>query len=149
MKNDKQAVFLLVEDDETDAKIINETFKKSNILNNLHVVYGGEEALSYLYNRDEYSDSDSFPTPDLIFLDIKMPKINGFDILKNLSGDENLKNIPVIMLTTSIRGDDVDKSFKYGAMDYIIKPITVPKIFNAMKKLDFGCAFYRPLFPEY
>lgn len=114
---------LLVEDNEADIKITLRAFNKVDFKTNIYVVRDGEEALDFIYHRGKYQDAHKFPRPDLILLDIKLPKLDGFQVLENIKGNPDYKFIPVVMLTSSRDEEDVVKSYKYGAASFIPKPI--------------------------
>ena len=129
---------LLVEDDEADVKITLKAFKDGKLKNNVYAVGNGIEALDFLHNRNQYQDEERFPRPDLILLDIQMPKLNGFDTLKRIKEDPQTDFIPVIMLTSSENEEDIIKSYRDGAVSYIQKPIA----FKEFGRLVEGFNFY-------
>ena len=114
---------LLVEDSPIDVKITQKALKRGRVQNNLHVVYDGEAALDYLYRRNEFADPETSPRPDLILLDLHLPKLDGRGVLEVIKSDDNLKKIPVVMLTTSAREEDIVKSYQLGVNSYITKPV--------------------------
>ncbi len=122
--NGKTIDILLAEDNEADIKITLRAFDKAKIKNNVFVVRNGQEALDFVYHRGQYQDQHKYPRPDLILLDIAMPKVDGLEALKKLKSDEETYFIPVVMLTSSKNEQDVMKSFKNGAASYIQKPVT-------------------------
>ncbi|MCD4785129.1 MAG: response regulator [Candidatus Eremiobacteraeota bacterium] len=124
---------LLVEDNEDDIFIIRKIFEKANVTNMLNVVRRGEEALDYINHRGKYAEEKP-PTPGLVLLDIMMPGLNGFDVLKELKASPKHKKIPVVMLTTSNREEDIVKSFENGACSYITKPISFDRFFEVIKQ---------------
>lgn len=137
ISNPKRSIdILLAEDNEADIKIALRAFDKARIKNNIFVVRHGEEALNYVQNQRQYADSSVFKYPDMILLDIQMPKLTGFDVLKVLKKDEKFKAIPVVMLTSSKSDEDIVKSYRYGAVSFIQKPINyeefekVVEVFN-------------------
>ena len=114
---------LLVEDNEDDVFITKKAFKEITVKNNLYVVRDGEEALDFVFHRGDYEDKQKYPTPDLILLDINMPKMDGFQVLETLKKDLEYMMIPVIMLTSSKNEDDITRSYRNHAASYIHKPI--------------------------
>lgn len=123
---------LLVEDSDDDILFVQESFKRHKIANPLRVVRDGVEALDYLRKKEAYHD---VKMPSLVLLDIKMPRKDGFEVLKEIKGDELLKQIPVVMLTTSMQEVDVVKSYRYGTCSYVQKPVgfeSFQKIVNDM-----------------
>lgn len=129
----KSINMLLVEDSEDDIFIIRKVFEKANITNKLYVVRRGEEALDFVNHQGKYAEEKP-PAPGLILLDIMMPGLNGFDVLKKLKANPKHKKIPVVMLTTSDREEDIVRSFENGACSYITKPIGFNKFFEVIKQ---------------
>ena len=119
---------LLVEDDEGDVELIRETLKDSKVLVNINVVINGEQALSYLRHEEPYQQS---LRPDLILCDLNMPKMDGRQLLQIIKKDEDISNIPVIILTTSDSETDIVKSYGLGANCYVTKPLDL-KQFSLM-----------------
>lgn len=112
-------LILLVEDNPEDVIMARITLKDINIKNPVVVVSDGEEALDYLYKRGEYADAIS---PDLIILDLNLPKISGYDVLKEIKSNETFRTIPVIVFTVSTNEQDVETAYKLGANSFIQKP---------------------------
>ena len=129
---------LLVEDDEMDIETTLRAFETGRIKNNISVTRDGEEALDIVYHRGKYRDEKKFPRPDLILLDIRMPKLGGFEVLKKLKSDPQYSFIPVVMLTSSQNEEDVLKSYGFGAASYIPKPVS----YEDFKKVVDGFNFY-------
>lgn len=126
---------LLVEDNPQDAELIMRTLKKNHIANEIFIVYDGEEALDFLYSRNQYTDQNNH-IPKVIFLDIKLPKVNGLEVLKIVKSDENLKHIPVVMLTSSVEDPDIKKAYEYGANSYVVKPVDFDSFCSTINSLD-------------
>ncbi len=120
MGNNGRMTILLVEDDEYDVEITERAISKSDISSQLYVVWDGEEALDFLFQRGEFEDA---PRPDLILLDLRLPKIGGHEVLSTIKEDDELKNIPVIVLTVSEREEDMVKAYDSGASSYVHKPV--------------------------
>jgi CheY-like chemotaxis protein len=110
---------LLVEDSEGDIMLITEALEEGNVSNEINIVKNGWEAMQYLKKVGKYADSK---IPDLVLLDVNMPKMNGHEVLSNMKADEQLKHIPVIMLTTSSSEEDVYKAYRNYVNCYITKP---------------------------
>ena len=110
----------MVEDNPTDVLIAKEGLLSAKLLNTLHVADDGMYAMDFLHQRGKYAGS---PRPDLILLDLNMPRMNGQEVLAEIKGDENLKNIPVVVLTTSKAEEDVSKAYGLHANCYISKPV--------------------------
>jgi CheY-like chemotaxis protein len=127
---------LLAEDDQVDVMTVQRAFKRNNIINPLHVVGNGQEALDFLHHRGGYADLEKYPLPGIILLDLNMPVMNGIEFLKLLKADEELKKIPVIVLTTSKEECDRVESFKLSVAGYIIKPVEFEKFVEAVKVLN-------------
>ena len=136
--NDSPIDILLVEDDEADIEITLRAFEKGRLKNNVSVARDGEEALDFVYHKGKYQDEKKFHRPDLILLDIRMPKLDGFEVLKKLKSDPHYNFISVAMLTSSKNEEDVCKSYGYGAASYIPKPVS----FEEFKKVVDGFNFY-------
>jgi two-component system response regulator len=129
---------LLVEDNEADVKITLRAFEKGHLNNSLNVARDGEEALKFIYGLPPYEDHQQYPRPDLILLDINLPKIDGFSILKEVKENPEYQDIPIIMLTSSRNEGDIIDSFKYGACSYIQKPVS----FQEFVEIANGFNFY-------
>lgn len=123
---------LLVEDNPNDAELTIRALKKSNLTNSIKHVYDGEEALEYLYSEDA-----KLAFPKLILLDIKMPKVDGIEVLRKLKGDQQKKIIPVVVLTSSKEERDIIESYRLGVNAYIVKPVEFDKFVKAVSDLGF------------
>ncbi|HXZ94802.1 MAG TPA: response regulator [Dehalococcoidia bacterium] len=126
-------VILLVEDDPGDQKLIKLSLRNEKIANDLYTVQTGEEGLDFLHHRGKYSDGT--PQPDLILLDLNMPGMGGKEFLRLIKKDDMLKQIPVVILTTSEAEKDIIDSYKLQASGYVHKPVTLGEFKEAMKKL--------------
>lgn len=120
---------LLVEDNPDDVLITKRAFKKGKIKNKLYTVENGVEAIKFLHKEGDYSDA---PVPALILLDINMPLMNGFQVLEKIKSDEDLRKIPVIILTTSERDKDIDRAYTLGCNSYIVKPVNFQKFLEVI-----------------
>ena len=114
---------LMAEDDEHDILATKRAWKKHNIANPLFIVNDGEECLDFLHRRGKYGDPGTAPRPGILLLDIKMPKMDGLAVLKHIREDEELRRLPVIILTTSKAEEDRLNSYDLGANAYIVKPV--------------------------
>jgi CheY-like chemotaxis protein len=114
---------LLVEDEPAHAEIVRRNLDTTRVANTLKHVSDGEEALDYLYRKNGFSATDSSPCPDLILLDLRLPKVDGLQVLKTIKTDPALKNIPVVVLSTSSSESDVAMAYSNGANSYLIKPV--------------------------
>ncbi len=133
LKNGLKAVeILLIEDNPGDVRLTIEALKESKILNNLHVAVDGIEAMSYLNREGKFKDE---PRPDLIILDLNLPKKDGSEVLEEIKEDESLKKIPVVILTTSEAEQDIIKSYELHANCYITKPVNMDQFIKVVKSI--------------
>jgi CheY-like chemotaxis protein len=119
----KNFTVLLVEDDLNDIFLVKRAFKMAQLENPLQVVTDGEEAVHYLSGQGKYSDRDTHPLPKLIVMDIKMPRMTGFDVLEWIKTDGPLRRIPIIIVSSSDRPEDVNRAYELGANAYMVKPM--------------------------
>jgi len=119
---------LLVEDDEADILLAQRAFQRANIWNQVVVVRNGQEALDYLRNENEYTDKEENPTPGLVLLDLNLPGIDGRDVLEIMYRDPVLKEVPVVIVSTSDYEKDIEFGRAHGVQHYIIKPVQVDNI---------------------
>jgi CheY-like chemotaxis protein len=129
----KTVEILLVEDNPADARLVMEVFKDFKINNKLYHVKDGVEAMNYLHQEGEYIDVSK---PDLILLDLNLPRKDGREVLKEIKEDETLKCIPVVILTTSSAEDDVLKTYCNHANCYIIKPVDFDQFINVIQSIE-------------
>jgi len=127
---------LLVEDNPMDVILTLDAFKEAKLKNNVHVARSGEDALDYLFGRGKFSDRDAFPLPSLILLDLKMPGIDGFEVLRQIKNTDILKRIPVIVLTSSKEEGDRTLSYDIGANSYLMKPVAFTGFIDVIKRID-------------
>lgn len=132
----KSINILLVEDNPDDVELTILALEKNNIANPVTVVRDGQEAIDYLFYRGKYEVSDH-ALPNLILLDLKLPKIDGIDVLHEIKGDRRLKLIPVVVLTSSKEDNDVLKSYDLGVNSYIRKPVDFDQFVNTVKHIGF------------
>lgn len=123
---------LLAEDNPDDILITQRAWKKGHIKNKLYVVKDGEEALDFLYRKGKYLDA---PRPSIMLLDLKMPKIDGFEVIQMIKGDDSLKRMPIIVLTTSNRHEDVKRAYEMGSNAYIVKPVSFDNFIKAVAEI--------------
>lgn len=124
---------LLVEDDPGDELMTREAFEDNKIGNTLHVVRDGMEALDFLYRRGEFTDA---PTPDLVLLDLNLPKYDGRQVLEQIKSDPDLSHVPVVVLTTSSAEEDILRSYKLHANAYVTKPVDLDQFIAAIRQID-------------
>lgn len=125
---------LLVEDDPKDVELTLTGLSEYNLANEVVVARDGEEALDYLYRRGDFA-SRANGNPAVVLLDLKLPKINGFEVLEQVRAEENLKMIPVVVLTSSHEERDLVASYKLGVNAYVVKPVDFHQFVNAVKEL--------------
>jgi two-component system response regulator len=124
---------LLVEDDAGDELITREAFEQNKIRNRLHVAHDGQEGLDFLYRRGDFSDA---PRPDLILLDLNLPKYSGRQLLEQIKSDSELGSIPVVVLTSSSLEEDILRSYNLHANAFVTKPVDLDQFFKAIRKID-------------
>ena len=124
---------LMVEDNPGDVRLTREALKGGKVLNRLHVVEDGVAALDFLYRRPPHQ---SAPRPDLILLDLNLPKMDGREVLEALKADERLRAIPVVVLTTSEAEEDVVRSYSLHANAYVTKPVDFDKFIHVVRQID-------------
>ena len=132
----RAAVILLVEDDPDDQELTKRAFRSSKLRNQLRIVSDGEAALNYLYRRGEFSEPRKSPRPDLILLDLNMPKLDGRAVLGQIKIDPELRQIPVVILTTSSSDEDVVRSYDLGVNSYVPKPVHMDDFVLAIQQLE-------------
>ena len=132
----KCSTILIVEDEEAHAELTKRAIRKAGNVNRIDVVGDGEEALDYLFNRGQYSDRQKYSSPCLILLDIKLPGIDGIEVLKRIKEHPVLKRIPVIMLTTSAQENDIARSYNHYANSYLVKPVGYNEFEDTIKQID-------------
>ena len=126
---------LLVEDNSSDAEMTIDALKKSNLANRLLHLKDGAAALDFIFAHGEYSDREVAATPKVILLDLKMPKVNGLQVLEKIRGDERTKRVPVVVLTSSKEDPDIQKCYDLGVNSYVVKPVEFDKFQKAISDL--------------
>ena len=134
-KTAKPVVFLMADDDPDDRLLIKEAFQESLISNRIYFVRDGVELMDYLRKQGEFSHPVDAPTPDLILLDLNMPRKDGREALAEIKGDPQLRYIPVVVLTTSKAEEDIMRSYDIGAASYITKPVTFDGLVESIRGL--------------
>ncbi len=135
MKN-KQFVVLMAEDNKHDIVATKRAWKESNIANPLYIVNDGEECLDYLYQRGKYSEQGSAPRPGLLLLDLKMPKMDGLEVLKRIRESEEFRRLSIVVLTTSKSEEDKIASYDLGVNAYVQKPVGFEGLVKAIKTIN-------------
>lgn len=128
-------IILLVEDNPSDIALTQRAFSKSRVANGLIVVEDGQEALDYLFGAGTYSGRDVSETPALVLLDLKLPRVEGLDVLRQIRADERTRRLPVVILTTSKEEQDVAQSYDLGANSYIRKPVDFNQFVESIQHL--------------
>lgn len=134
--NRQPAIVLLVEDDQGDQLLTQEAFQALKVPYELRTVSDGKEALEYLYRKGSYQEAVEAPRPDLILLDLNMPRVNGQQVAAVLNADPQFRTIPVVVLTTSRRQEDVLKAYSHGIMSYVGKPLDFQHFVVAVQELE-------------
>jgi CheY-like chemotaxis protein len=126
-------LILVVDDDLVDVRLMQEALRDSKVIASMESVYDGVEAMAYLRRQGKYSAARR---PDLILLDLNMPRKDGREVLSELKADPELRRIPVVMLTTSKADQDVIQTYDLGANAYVVKPVTLEQLVTIVKKID-------------
>ena len=131
----RQLTILLVEDNPRDVRLTQRAFTQASLPHDLRVVRDGDEALAYLLREGPYKEPQTSPRPDVILLDINLPRMNGHEVLKRLKEDPRFRQMPIIVLTTSGRPDDVRLAYEAGANAYLLKPVEFTRFTEIMGHL--------------
>lgn len=137
MNYDEEVEILLVEDNTSDAELTIRALKKKNLANSLIHLRNGAEALDFIFAKGEFSGRDPHKIPKVILLDLKMPKVNGLEVLEKIRKDERTKRIPVVVLTSSREDPDIDACYALGANSYIVKPVDFDNFVKAVSEMGF------------
>ena len=132
----RRIVILLADDDADDRQLAREALAENRLINDLHEVADGEAMMDYRHPRGEYSDHRTSPRPGLILLDLSMPKMDGREALAELKRDPELRQIPVVVMTTSSAEEDVCRSYDLGASSYVTKPVTFTRLVDVMQAIE-------------
>jgi two-component system response regulator len=128
---------LVVEDNDNDVELLTVTLKYINLQNNVSRVKDGQEALDYLFCQNKYSGRNPCKSPGLILLDLRLPKLDGLEVLRTIKSDNRTKDIPVIVMTSSDYPLDAKESYQYGTSWYIVKPVTLESFVTAISGIGF------------
>src|SRR5258705_4711509 len=131
-----QAVILLAEDREDDIALIRKAFARAYVLNPLQVVRDGEEAIAYLSGEGKYSNRAEFPLPDLLLLDLKMPRVDGFEVLQWIREQPSLSSLRIVVLTSSNQLRDVNRAYQLGANSFLVKPLDFQNFRSLSKMIE-------------
>jgi len=132
----KPASILLVEDNPMDVELIIDAFKEARLGNIIQVARNGKEALDFIFGEGDYADRKQYPLPDIVLLDLKMPGIDGHEVLRRIKGTEKLKRLPVIILTSSRDEGDRAMSYDNGANSYLVKPVSFDDFLKVVKQVS-------------
>ena len=136
MEQYEQVEILLVEDNERDAELTMRALKKGGLANKLLWVKDGQQALDYLFRRGEFSDRDDV-VPRMVLLDLKMPRVDGIDVLRAVKADERTKRIPVIVMTSSQEEKDVAQTYDLGVNSYVVKPVDFSAVAETVRQAGY------------
>jgi two-component system response regulator len=128
---------LLVEDNEAHAELVIRGMRDQQVANRIHHVLDGEQALDYLFQRGAYTDAVKNPRPNFVLLDLRLPRVDGLEVLRTIKTTPSLLRIPVVILTSSDAESDIAKSYDYHANSYIVKPLDFRTFTQLMKDLGF------------
>ena len=132
----KLAHILLVEDNRMDVELTLDAFKEARLLNTIHISPNGQDALDYLFGRGKYADRIAYPTPNLVLLDLKLPGVDGFEVLRQVKSAPILKRLPVVVLTSSKEEGDRALTYDIGANSYIVKPVSFDGFLDVIKQIE-------------
>ena len=130
-------VILLAEDNRSHAKLVLRGLQQHHVGNQTFCVSDGEQVLDFLNHRGAYSDSEKHPRPDLLLLDLRLPRIDGLEVLKHIKTSEALQKIPVVILTTSDADADISRAYELNANSYLVKPIDFDRFTEMIRDLGF------------
>ena len=133
---DRFAHILLVEDNRMDVELTLDAFKEARLLNTIHVSPNGQDALNYLFGRGKYTDRLTYPMPSLVLLDLKLPGVDGFEVLRQVKSAPILKRLPVIILTSSKEEGDRALTYDIGANSYIVKPVSFNGFLDVIRQIE-------------
>ena len=132
----KSAVILLVEDNRMDVELTLDAFSEAKLVNTVQVATSGQQSRDYLFGRDSYADRKQYPLPNLILLDLKLPGIDGFEVLRQVKATPLIKRIPVIILTSSKEEGDRALCYDSGANSYLVKPVSFEGFLGVVRQIE-------------
>lgn len=136
MSNSDQPLILLVEDDPYDATLIQRAINKARILNPVHRLSDGAQAIDYLAGNTPYEDRSRFPLPVLMLLDLKLPKKSGFEVIQWVRSQAVIRRLPIIVLTSSSQSPDINRAYELGANSYLVKPVGSDALVDLIKSVE-------------
>jgi CheY-like chemotaxis protein len=128
---------LLVEDNDAHAEMVKRSFEQHKVSNEIYHVDDGQKALDYVFREGDYTDEEKYPRPHCILLDLRLPKVDGLEVLRRIKGDDSTRKTPVVILTTSSADKDIAQSYEYNANSYVVKPMDFTKFELLMKDLGY------------
>jgi CheY-like chemotaxis protein len=128
-----EATVLLVEDDANDVLLTERAFEQAGLVNPLQVVSDGEQAIAYLRGEGRYADRQRHPFPILVLLDLKLPRVSGFEVLAWLRAAPDIRRLPVVVLTSSEQSPDINRAYDQGANSYLVKPVGFERLLALVK----------------
>ncbi|HVO22306.1 MAG TPA: response regulator [Candidatus Margulisiibacteriota bacterium] len=131
----KRVTILLVEDDDGHARLLEKNLRRGGIINHLVRVADGQEAIDYVSRTGAYQDTSVYPDPSVVLLDVRMPRLDGFEVLLHLKSDPSLMKIPVIMLTSTDNQNEINRAYELGANGYVVKPVGMDSFIDRVVKL--------------
>ncbi len=135
--NGEPVTVLLVEDNEAHAELVIHSFEEHRIANKIYHVPDGEQALDYLFRREDYADESKSPQPHVILLDLRLPRIDGLEVLKEIKSSKELDRIPTVIFTTSNAEIDVARAYEFRANSYLVKPVNFEKFSQLLNDIGF------------
>jgi CheY-like chemotaxis protein len=135
--NGEPLVILLVEDNESHAELVMRSMRNQRVANIIYHVIDGQQALNFLFHKGEFSEKAKSPSPNLVLLDLRLPKVDGLEVLKVIKETPHLERIPVVILTSSDAETDIVQSYDYHANSYVVKPLEFKKFTQLMADLGF------------
>ncbi|MGD0612284.1 MAG: response regulator [Anaerolineales bacterium] len=133
---EKPAHILLVEDKRMDIELTLDAFKEARLKNTIQVAKNGQEALDYVFGRAQYADRETYPFPNLVLLDLKLPGVDGFEVLRQIKSTPLLKRLPVVILTSSKEEGDRALSYDIGANSYLVKPVSFDGFLGVIRQIN-------------
>jgi CheY-like chemotaxis protein len=133
---EKPAHLLLVEDKRMDIELTLDAFKEARLNNTIQVAKNGQEALDYVFGRAQYADRKTYPFPNLVLLDLKLPGVDGFEVLRQIKSTPLLKRLPVVILTSSKEEGDRALSYDIGANSYLVKPVSFDGFLGVIREIN-------------
>ena len=131
----RPVTILLVEDDDGHARLLEKNLRRGGLINRLIRVADGQEAVDYVSHVGDFQDATAYPLPSIVLLDVRMPRLDGFEVLAYLKGTAALMKIPVIMLTSTDNQKEIDRAYELGANGYVVKPVGVESFIDRVVKL--------------